>query len=224
MRIRSFKVSQGLVTYDDRSRPSRFAAQLQPINFELREFTTGVDGGRFTFSGASKLGERLEWHGHVSVQPIESDGEFRIDGLQVHTIWEYLEDRLNFKVNSGKFDLNATYKFSLRDDVDLKLDVSRVTLSDLAVRPKDSDIDWITVPELLMSGTTVDLAKRQAHTDALTVSGAKVLAWLEPDWSFNLLKLAITPGAAPPAASASPTPATPAAPAPASSGRAAVAL
>jgi hypothetical protein len=213
LRIRSFKVSQGLVTYDDRSRPSRFAAQLQPINFELREFTTGVDGGRFTFSGASKLGERLEWHGHVSVQPIESDGEFRIDGLQVHTIWEYLEDRLNFKVNSGKIDLNATYKFSLRDEVDLKLDVSRVALSDLAVRPKDSDIDWITVPELLISGTTVDVTKRQAHTDALTVSGAKVLAWLEPDWSFNLLKLAMTPGAAAPAASASPPPATPAAPA-----------
>jgi Domain of Unknown Function (DUF748) len=213
LRIRSFKVSQGLVTYDDRSRPSRFAAQLQPINFELREFTTGVDGGRFTFTGASKLGERLEWHGHVSVQPIESDGEFRIDGLQVHTIWEYLEDRLNFKVNSGKIDLNATYKFSLRDDVDLKLDVSRVALSDLAVRPKDSDIDWITVPELLISGTTVDVTKRQAHTDALTVSGAKVLAWLEPDWSFSLLKLAMTPGAAAPVVSASPPPASPATPA-----------
>jgi hypothetical protein len=215
LRIRSFKVSQGLVAYDDRSRPSRFAAQLQPINFELHDFTTGADGGRFTFSGASKLGERLEWHGHVSVQPIESDGEFRIDGLQVHTIWEYLEDRLNFNVNSGKIDLNATYTFSLRDDVDLKLNVSRVALSDLAVRPKDSDIDWITVPELLVSGTTVDLAKRQAHTDALTVSGAKVLAWLEPDWSFNLLKLAMTPGAAAPATSASPPPAPPAAPGPA---------
>jgi hypothetical protein len=214
LRIRSFKVSQGLVTYDDRSRPSRFAAQLQPINFELREFTTGVDGGRFTFTGASKLGERLEWHGHVSVQPIESDGEFRIDGLQVHTIWEYLEDRLNFKVNSGKIDLNATYKFSLRDDVDLKLDVSRVALSALAVRPKDSDIDWITVPELLISGTTVDVTKRQAHTDALTVSGAKVLAWLEPDWSFNLLKLATAPGAATPPASGAPAAAGNAAPAP----------
>ncbi len=206
VRIRSFKVSQGLVTYDDRSRPSRFAAQLQPINFELHDFTTGVDGGRFTFSGATKLGERLEWHGHVSVQPIESDGEFRIDGLQVHTLWEYLEDRLNFQVNAGKIDVNATYQFSLRDDVDFKLDVSKVALTDLAVRPKDSDTDWITVPELLVSGTTVDLGKRQAHTDSVTLTGAKLLAWLEPDWSLNLLKLAITPGAAPPRHPPSPHP------------------
>ncbi|MGO9934803.1 MAG: DUF748 domain-containing protein [Steroidobacteraceae bacterium] len=206
LRIRSFKVSQGLVTYDDRSRQSRFAAQLQPINFELRDFTTGVDGGRFTFTGASKLGERLEWHGHVSVQPIESDGEFRIDGLQAHTIWAYLEDRLSFLVNAGKIDLNATYKFSLRDDVDLKLEVSQVALTALAVRPKQSDSDWITVPELVVSGTTVDLLKRQAHTDSLVLSGMKLVTWLEPDGSFNLLKLAATPGAATSAASSAPVP------------------
>ncbi|HWX34353.1 MAG TPA: DUF748 domain-containing protein, partial [Steroidobacteraceae bacterium] len=100
IRLGSFKVSKGLVTYEDLSRPSEFAARLQPINFELVNFTTGVDGGRFTFTGSSTLGERVEWHGHLSVQPIESDGEFQIDGLRVHTIWEYLEDRLSFVVNS----------------------------------------------------------------------------------------------------------------------------
>src|SRR6185312_4966503 len=115
IRIGSFRVSGGVVAYEDRSRRSAFAARLQPIDFELREFTTGVDGGRFTFSGASRLGERIEWHGHVSVQPIESDGEIQIAALQAHTIWEYLEDSLNFGVNSGTVNLNATYRFSLKD-------------------------------------------------------------------------------------------------------------
>jgi Domain of Unknown Function (DUF748) len=193
LRIGSFKVTQGLVTFDDRAHPSDFVARVQPINFELRDFTTGIDGGRFTFSGASKLGERVEWHGHVSVQPIESDGEFQIDGLQVHTIWEYLEDRLSFLVNSGKIDLHATYKFSLQDNVDLKVDVATVALSNLTVRPKGSDIDWVSVPELVLSGTTVDLLKRQVRADSLSLSGLKLVTWLEPDGSFNLLKLAAAP-------------------------------
>ncbi len=163
-------------------------------------FTTGVDGGRFTFTGSSKLGERVEWHGHLSVQPIESDGEFQIDGLLAHTIWEYLEDRLNFQVNSGTIDLNATYKFSLRDAVDLQATVAKIAVKDLAVRPegksaKESEIDWITVPSLLVSGTTVDLLKRQAHVDSLSLTGVKLVTWLEPDGSFNLLKLAQSPGA-----------------------------
>ena len=196
LRIGSFKVTQGFLSFDDRRRPSDFATRLEPINFELQNFSTGVKGGRFTFTGASKLGERIEWHGHLSVQPIESDGEFQIAGLQAHTIWEYLEDRLSFLVNSGKIDLNATYKFSLQDDVDLKVEVAKVALTDLAVRPKDSDIDWITVPELILSGTTFDLKGRHAHSDSLSIKDVKLVTWLEPDGSFNLLKLAATPAAA----------------------------
>jgi hypothetical protein len=218
VRIHSFKVSQGLVTFDDRAHPSDFATRLQPINFELKEFTTGVEGGLFTFTGASKLGEKVEWHGHVSVQPIESDGEFQIDGLQVHTLWEYLEDRLAFQVNSGKIDVNATYKFSFKDQADLQADVSKVSLTDLIVRPKGSDDDWVSVPELLVSGTHVDLARRAARTDAVTLRGVKLQTWIEPDGSFNLMKLAGTPTAAAPEAVPAPTPPGVATPAPADSG------
>jgi hypothetical protein len=198
LRIGSFKVTQGFIAFDDRRRPSDFATRLEPINFELQNFATGVDGGRFTFSGTSKLGERVEWHGHLAVQPIKSDGEFQIAGLQAHTIWAYLEDQLNFQVNSGKIDVNATYKFALKDDVDLKVDVSKVALTDLAVRPKNSDVDWITVPQLTLSGTTLDLKPRHAHSESLTITGVKLLTWLEPDGSVNLLKLAATPALAAP--------------------------
>ena len=213
LRIGSFKVSQGLLTYADQSRPSAFEARIEPIHFELLNFSTGVSGGQFSFTGSSKLGERVEWHGHLSVQPIESDGEFQIDGLLAHTIWEYLEDRLNFLVNSGTIDLNATYKFSLRDAVDLQATVAKIAVNDLAVRPKESQTDWITVPSLLVSGTTVDLLKRQAHVDSLSLTGVKLVTWLEPDGSFNLLKLAQSP-AAPGVAAAGSGAATPA-PAPA---------
>ena len=65
LRIGSFKVTGGFLDFDDRRRPSDFATRLQPINFELQNFTTGIDGGRFTFTGMSKLGERIEWHGHL---------------------------------------------------------------------------------------------------------------------------------------------------------------
>jgi len=199
IRIGSFEISQGLLTYEDHSQPDVFAARLEPINFELQEFTTGVEGGKFTFTGSSKLGERIEWHGHLSAQPIESDGEFQINGLFAHTLWEYLQDRLNFDVNSGSIDLAATYQFSAGDGGNpgnLRVDVSKVGLSHLAVRPKGADADWITVPDLEVTGTTVDLAKRQAHVDLVALTGLGVTAWREPDGTVNLMKLAGAPGAA----------------------------
>ncbi|MDP9011653.1 MAG: DUF748 domain-containing protein [Pseudomonadota bacterium] len=197
VRVGSFKITQGSLTYEDRSRPDVFTARLEPINFELRDFTTGAEGGKFNLTGTSKLGERIEWHGHVSVEPIESDGEFRVAGLRVHTLWEYLEDKLNFGVNSGTIDLAATYKFSAGNG---SAQVSKVAVSDLAIRPKDSDTDWITVPGLTATAATVDFATRRAHVDQVSVAGLKLLAWLEPDGSINLLKLAAAPGVIPAAA------------------------
>jgi hypothetical protein len=226
IRIGSLKVSRGAVSYEDHSQPDVFAARLEPVNFELREFTTGAEGGKFNLTAASKLGERIEWHGHLSVQPIESDGEFRIDGLLAHTLWEYLEDKLNFAVNSGAIDLAATYKFSANGDpakggpadgrpANLQVDVSKLALRDLTVRPKDSETDWITLPALAVTGTRVDLATHRAHVDLVSITGIRLLTWLEPDGSFNLMKLtqpspAKSAPVAPPSATAPPATTTPA--------------
>jgi hypothetical protein len=102
---------------------------LEPINFELHEFHHRRRRRPLHVSPAPRS-SASGWNGTaISVQPIESDGEFQIDGLQAHTIWEYLEDQLNFLVNSGSIDLNATYKFALKDAVDLKVDVSKSRLT-----------------------------------------------------------------------------------------------
>ncbi len=58
------------------------------------------------------------------------------------------------------------------------------------------------VPQLTLSGTTLDLKPRRAHSDSLTITGVKLLTWLEPDGSVNLLKLAAMPATAAPAPSA----------------------
>ncbi len=206
LRIRSFKVSEGLLTFDDRSHPSDFAERFEPVNFELQDFTSGVRGGRFTFSGLSKLGERVEWQGRVSVQPIESEGEFKIVGLRARTLWSYLEDRVGFVVDSGTIDLNASYRFAVKNS-SLTVDVPRVAVAGLAVRPKDSAVDWVTVPQLLVSHAGIDFAHREAHVDSITLTGLKLLGWLAPDGSLNLLKLSLPPATPVPAKGPSTIPA-----------------
>ncbi|HEY3850064.1 MAG TPA: DUF748 domain-containing protein [Steroidobacteraceae bacterium] len=205
LRLGSFKVTQGSVSYQDESRPSQFAALLAPIDFELKDFVTGVEGGLFTFTGVSKLGERVEWHGHVSVQPVESDGELSIQGLRARTLWEYLEDRLNFVIDSGTIDVQSTYKFALKDAIELQMNLAKASLSDLKVEPRNSDAAWVSVPQLLVTGTNVDLSQRRVQVDSVSVSGMKLQTWLEPNGSLNLMQLAAAPSgaaSAPPAAHA----------------------
>ena len=220
IRIGSFRILRGTVSYQDHSDPDVFSLRLEPINVELRDFTTGQEGGRFKLTAASKLGEKVEWHGHVSVDPLESDGEFHVAGLKVHTLWEYLEDKLSFVANSGIIDLGATYRFVGKGPAggapNVQVELQQFTVSDLAVRPKDADVDWISLPLLTATDATIDVAKHRARIDGVSVSGLKVLTWLESDGSLNLMKLAAA--ARPPAGAAAPVttpPATPAAATPA---------
>jgi hypothetical protein len=221
LRIGSFKISEGSLAYEDRSQPDVFALRLQPLNFELRDFTTGVDGGQFVFTAASRLGERIEWHGHVSVDPIESDGEFQIDGLLAHTLWEYLQDEVNFVIDSGTFNLAATYKFSLEDPATphLQVDLSKASLTDLKIRPRPTGSEppadpWITVPSFAITGATVDLATRKAHVDLVSLTGVKLATWFEPDKTLNLMQLAAPRRAGASAPATATAPATPGAPGP----------
>jgi hypothetical protein len=188
--VGSLRVSKGVVAYQDRSRPTLFATRLEPINFELHQFTTGVEGGQFMFTGASKLGEHLEWHGHVTVQPVASDGELRLDGLRAHTLWEYLEDSVGFVIDSGTVDLQAKYHFSLKDDVDLTVAVSKLWLNTFGLKPKGVEADWLKIPALTVTDAALDLKNRDTRVDSVSITGLKLSAWLEPDGSLNLQKLA----------------------------------
>ncbi len=190
IQVATFRVSGGTLSYADASRRTPFADKLQPIDFVLTDFTTGVEGGRFTFSGASRLDERLEWHGSVSVQPISSSGEFSVQGLHAGTVWDYFKDRLNFVVKSGLIDVAGHYHFVLSDPVELQLEIARLASRDLAIGPSAAAAEWISLPQLAVESTSLDLAQRLVRVGAIELSGLKVLAWLDTDGKVNLASLA----------------------------------
>ncbi len=215
LRIEALDIRGGTVGYADHSHPTEFELRLQPIDLSLRDFSTGAEGGAFTLSAATALGERFSWRGHVALQPFASDGEISIEGLRARTAWEYFEDRLNFVVASGRLDLSARYRATLAGTLDLHVEAPRVALSDLTLRPRGADQDWVKFAALTASGTTLDLSQHRVRVDSLTLDRPGVLAWLDPDGKLNLASLAAGRGAAaaesprPSSAAAATPPATP---------------
>lgn len=227
LQIDDFKVSRGALSYDDRSRSPHFEKRLEHISFDLTDFTTRASDGAFALTAATKAGERFEWKGSLAVQPVASEGEVHVIGLHARTIWEYIDEQVAFSIDAGSIDIDAHYRFALRDAVDLHLDLSKLAISDLAISPKaaaaaagadsgaapvvNADSEWVVLPHLELAGLSFDLAKKQVQIESLDLTQLKLLTWLEADRSLNLQKLAAQP--APPAV---PTvaPATSAKPAP----------
>ena len=193
IQIGLFQVNRGLVTYEDQSRAPTFATRIEPVEFDLHDFSTGVDGGVFDFSGKTRNDERIEWHGHLSVPSLESDGQIRLTGLEAKTIWEYLESSLNFAVSAGKINVDATYRVSLKDRLDLHVDLKQFDVAGLGIRAKGGDAELIGIPELRVGATTLDLGRRDVHVDSVAIKGLKIASWLNADKSLNLASLVTMP-------------------------------
>lgn len=198
--IAAFRLDRGAASFQDLSRTDPIDLHIDPIAFELHDFSTGSEGGRFTFSGTSRNDERLEWRGHFALQPLSSDGEFRITGLKAHGLWEYVKHQVAFVVPSGSIDLGGSYRFLMRDRPELEARLTGLDLTDLSVGPMQGEADWLRLPHLAVGPVQLSLARRSVNVDSLLLDGMKVRAWREPDHSINWQHLLRRPTSTPVAA------------------------
>jgi hypothetical protein len=189
--IDRLRVESGQVDFEDRTRPSPFHVGLRPINFELRDFsTTGQTGNAYTLSGASLAGERFTWAGNFGLDPLASHGRFEVTNLQAHTVWAYLRDSVGFELSNGLIGFTGDYELDASRALELKLNVHRVDVADLAVRPKGQDTHYIDHAGLHIEETRLDLARQRVDVGSVRLTGATVRAWREATGAVNLMTLA----------------------------------
>ncbi len=214
--IDRLSVRAGRTLYEDRSRRDPFVADLQPITFDLRDFsTTGKTGNLYALEGASEAGERFKWNGTLGVNPVASRGHFEVDRLLARTLWTYIRDSVAFQIASGTIALAGDYDFTTAGTpVGLTLDVHDVTVTDLGITPKGQDSHYVDLARIEVHDTKVDLAKRSVQIAKIRLAGGGIHAWRGQRGAINLLELA------PATASATPAPGAQPAAAPAPSGTA----
>ena len=196
--IDRFAVVAGRATFEDRTHPTPFEAQLQPVSFELRDFsTTGKTGNAYTLSGTSTVGERFRWSGDFGLNPVASRGRFEVTDLRARTLWSYLRESLHFEVSSGVIALTGDYDFTTAGGApDLKVNVHAVTVTDVGLKPLGSTEDYVDLKRIEIRDTRLDLAQQAVNVGAVSVVGGAVRAWRGADGQINLLELAGSSAAA----------------------------
>jgi hypothetical protein len=185
-----FSVNAGNVTYEDESRPSTFRAHLEPITFELRDFsTTAKTGNTYALIGASTSGEKFVWNGSVSVAPLGSQGRFEVTDLQARTIWSYLRDSLDFELSSGRIHLNGDYRFAASPAVALNVNVQTVSVADLGIRPVGQEADYIQHANVQVDNTRLDLGGERVDVGKIQLTSGTIRAWRDGKAHINLMEL-----------------------------------
>lgn len=191
-------VTDGSADFEDHTRPTPFAAQLTPIAFELRDFSTlAGTGNAYHLDAASPEGAHWMWTGTLELTPLSSRGAFEVNEVQAHTLWTYLRDSVPFEIISGVIALKGTYALTTDGGpLALKVDVRNTTMTRFGLRPKGAAPNDIDVAKLEVDGTHVDLVHHKVDIDKVTLSGGDLKVWLDERGHLNLLDLAAAPGAA----------------------------
>jgi len=184
-------VVDGRIGFQDQTHAHPFSAALAPIRFSLTDFRTDVGhSNAYSFSGATRAAEKVEWAGAFTVQPLGSSGTFALTDLRLATLDAYLEDNLPLKLASGTGQLRGSYQFDLQPlSLEIALPSVKVRELSLAERGATSAAP-VVIPEIDLDSLAFSLSRRDVGVKRLGVRGAHVDVVREPDGSINLARLA----------------------------------
>ena len=192
--IDNFAVTQGTIVYSDYSKPQPLRKVLDSLDLALKNFTTRPNQeGDYEFEAVTRQGERLHWKGNLSVAPPKSAGLIEASDLRAQTLWEFMSDRLNFSVGSGKVNLRVDYtldlsaetpSFSLRNGT---VDVYQLLLS----APADS-IPPVSLPNVHVGGIAMDMPRGILSIDEVSVKGGELRTAYLSDGTLTIQQL-LTP-------------------------------
>jgi hypothetical protein len=184
--IQRLHIDRGRFVFSDLSLPTPYEETIFPIQLTLNNFSTRKDTGS-PYSFTATIGESavISWEGNVSVNPLRSQGRLAINKVDTVDLWKYIQDYVNFRVNSGKVDLSGNYMFALSGTgPNIELTEGAFELSELVLVAKESQTMILSIPSLSMRGAQVGLANKQVVVAAVTSKGAMVNGWLAPDGKF----------------------------------------
>ncbi len=128
VRIGTFSVRRGELSFTDQSLPDRPATTFTPVAFTLKDFQTdSAAGGAFSLKARSERGERFAWAGTVSAAPIHSHGTIQVSALRAQTIGAFLGPAAPASLQDGLLDLSTGYDLRY-GDAGLGVDLSGADL------------------------------------------------------------------------------------------------
>ncbi len=192
------RVIRGRIDFEDHTRPTTFHAQLQPVTFALREFSTvGTGANSYALDAESTEGGKFTWNGTFDLKPVAAKGQFSLIDVPTKTLWSYLRDSLAFKITDGAITLDGDYDFSAPESgVNLIVGLENVDVRELGVAPRgESDDEYVHLTHLNLRDSRFDLANSRVEFGAIRLAGGEVRAWRDPEGRINLLQLTEAPPA-----------------------------
>ena len=200
----------GSVKFTDRSKSTPVAETVSPIDVEFDAISTLPEHrGSHVVSAKLANGGVVEWKGHVSLNPILSEGDVRLRGFKLATPWKFIRDRLDLAEPLG--DVGATARYRFRYDqakADLTVNDVGVKLKGLRLSTPSASGPILVLDTIEVAGARFNLASRELTVPTFNVLNGHIAVSVDEKGIANwetLVKTGATtdaPRPTPPATSA----------------------
>jgi hypothetical protein len=143
-------------------------------------------------------GETFAWSGGVTINPLRSDGEFRLGALKLAQFGTYSHDYAKCDITNGLLDIAADYRYdSATNALDLSVSNAAVHLTHFELKVPDTGEIVLAIPTLSVTGIEASVARMTARVGLVKSSGGSVLVRQNQDGAINLLSMLNLPKADP---------------------------
>ncbi|MFO1418908.1 MAG: DUF748 domain-containing protein [Methylotetracoccus sp.] len=206
IQLRHSALIDGSVEFIDRSRGEPIAQHVDAINLALEEISTLPDAqGPLHIQAKFGDASTLDWKGTVSLNPIFSEGDVRLDGFKLATPWDFVRNRFNLEPPAGQLDVAAHYR--VRKDpqqLDAVVEGISVALGGLSLLAPAAKEPMLTLDSIRLTDASFDLAARKLHVPSFTIENGKVRTLIDETGRISWLDI-VKPNAPVAAAPAPPT-------------------
>ena len=184
-------ITEGQIDFVDLQGATPADVSLKSLNIELVDLSTLPEReGPYTLRATTPAGESLHWQGTISLQPIASQGTLVLAGIQAAGLWEFVYDDVNCDVTDGSLDLETRYNFTYQDQTpQLLLEGLTTRVSNFKLQPRAAGQPVLSLREILLEETRLDLAARNLIFGSLRLQGGQVITNVDAAGILNWQQL-----------------------------------
>ncbi len=174
--IQSLNITNALLTFTDGTTPKPFHAVYGPSHMELNNFSTRPNQhGHYSIVANTGDGESFTWAGTISIQPPQSDGEFKLLGIPPAKYGPYLAHFTTARVARGTLDISANYSFTAAAfPPQVEITNAIVQLRDFQVQAPDKDETLLALADLRVQNVSANLTGATVRVPLVKLSGGSV--------------------------------------------------
>jgi hypothetical protein len=181
------QVANGNIHINDRSLSPPAEIPIEPINLEITDLTTLPEKrgphrivARLPYDGI------LEWSGEISLNPMWSEGQFKLKNIHAKLAWNFLKERLKIEAPEGILGLEGLYRFDYTgESPQIEVSDLNMGLEKLHLKVLDTQNAALAIDAVRLESGRFDLAKMDMAVGQLSLSGGRLSAAVRKDGRLN---------------------------------------